>query len=133
MRAAGGAGGDYSRSVISVTPGNNYTINVGGGGDVAVEGGTTSIQLGGQTLIYARGGLSGEGCTGLGVCPSHESSAAISRLGVTSLFTAGGGTAGGPAFGATFCPGPDGDKTGRGANALDPSGHAFAGYVLLTW
>src|SRR5882724_362248 len=42
-------------------------------------------------------------------------------------------TAGQPAFGATFSPGPDGEFTGKGANWGDPLSHAFAGYVLLTW
>lgn len=121
-----GSGGGYSRGVMPVTSGTTYLINVGGGGNAGLDGGSSSIQLGRQTLIYAPGGASGD--SGIGSGPPNPL-AAISRLGNQ----ANGSSAGQPAFGASFCPGPDGDHTGKGANALDPDGHAFAGYVLLAW
>jgi len=82
------------------------------------------MDAGGQTLIVAPGGLG----AGAGAVTGADPNAAIARRGGSNLSAAGE-----PAFGATFCPGPDGDKTGRGANWADPFGHAFAGYVLLTW
>jgi hypothetical protein len=118
----GGGGGSYSRGVISVTPGAFYSIFVGGGGSQGSDGGESSVQGGGQKLIFAQGGISGDG----GNC--FGGSGTIIRCGAW-----GGGSAGGVAFGANFCPGPDAETTGRGANALDPLSHAFAGYVLLTW
>jgi hypothetical protein len=116
-----GGGGSYSRSIIAVTPGPYYAIFVGGGGNQGVDGGESSVQLGGQTLISAPGGVSGDG----GAC--FGGVATISRCG------GWGGVAGSAAFGATMSPGPDGFLTGQGANALDPLSHAFPGYVLLTW
>ncbi len=122
---AGGNGGAYSRGVIAVIPGETYTILVGSGGQNNQSGDSSSVSDGGQTLIFAGGGGTCWFVPGGAVDPS----AAISRPGSVSFEN----PAGQPAFGATFSPGPDAEKTGRGANWGDPLGHAFPGYVLLTW
>jgi len=123
----GGGGGAYSQSVISVTPGTVYAINVGGGGQTDQRGGNmSSMEAGGNILIYA----GGAGCSTGGETNTLAASQPITivRKGADASASAGG-----PAFGAEFCPGPDGNKTGRGANWADPASHAFGGYVLLTW
>jgi hypothetical protein len=124
--AVGGSGGAYSRSVISVVPGTDYLVTVGGGGFGAAafghgagDGAGSSVSLGSAVLIFAGGGQAAHGnVLGLGGRP--DSSAAISRVGEEN--------SGGSAYGANFCPnGPD---TGRGGG---PLGGGFPGYVLLTW
>src|SRR6266849_6544649 len=119
----GGRGGTYSRSVVGVVPGTAYTIVVGGGGLGTVfnsgePGHTSSMSLGGVTLINA---------VGLYHLVSNPSIATISRGGYDCFPCPPSGLA---AFGATFCLGPLGDKTGRGGDA-NVTGNA--GYVLLTW
>lgn len=118
----GGGGATYSRSVIAVTPGTTYTILVGGGGQNNQDGNPSQMALGAQILISASGGAN---------CfpGSADPNASISRTSSLVLLS----SAGQPAFGASLSPGPDGPQTGRGANWADPSAHAFAGYVLLTW
>ena len=118
----GGGGGAYSRSVVPVTAGTTYTIVVGGGGQNNQAGGKSTMDGGGQTLITAGGG---------GACidgGNPDPNAALSKRGAFTLGTSGG--TGGNAF---LSPGPDSEQTGRGANWADLSGHAFAGFVLLTW
>jgi uncharacterized repeat protein (TIGR01451 family) len=56
--SAGGGGGAYARSVMSVTPGQSYSLTVGGGG---VSSATAPVQggdswFGAATILLARGG-----------------------------------------------------------------------------
>ncbi len=121
----GGGGGAYSRGVIAVIPGTTYKIQVGGGGKVEVpfqsdptNGGDSSFSAASGGLISAGGGFAG----GTGGIPS---SADIGRIGLNEAVGSGG-----PAFGAKFCPGPNGETTGKGGDLLSGG---IAGYVLLTW
>lgn len=61
----GGGGGGYSRSVLALTPGATYTINVGAGGigdnNSGEDGGNSSLALGATTFIVAYGGKGGIG------------------------------------------------------------------------
>jgi hypothetical protein len=125
-----GAGGSYSRSIITVVPGTVYTITVGeggGGGSVTSSpqpGGDSSVSLNGADIIFASGGRS---ASGRGVDPN----AAISHTSIPPPI-GGGLHSGNPtqsAFGASFCP--NGDFTGMGGDAL--FGQGQPGYVLLTW
>ena len=118
----GGGGGAYSRSVVSVTAGTTYTITVGGGGQNNQPGGKSSVDAGAQTLITAGGGSA---CIDGG---TPDPNAALSKNGAFTL-----GSSGGTGANAYLSPGPDSEQTGRGANWADPIGHAFAGFVLLTW
>jgi hypothetical protein len=127
----GGTGGAYSRSVIPVTPGSVYTVTVGGGGRGVVPfgndsevGNSSSLSVGGVTLIFAGGGGAGKDSGVLRA--ATDPSAAISRSTAPSTFT----PAGSPAFGASLCPGPASDTTGSGGGIF---GGGQAGYVLLTW
>jgi hypothetical protein len=128
--AGGGAGGGaYSRSVISVTPGTIYVINVGGGGEGAVPlehgataGADSSVRFGNTTLIFAGGGGAADAVQA-GLPGEVDPSAAIHRRG--SLPEFGGGAA---AFGASFCP--NGSDTGHGGGSF---GGGNPGYVLLVW
>ena len=126
--SVGGGGGAYSRSLITVTPGASYTILVGGGGSGwsfqldAQDGADSSMSSGGTTLIFAGGG------SALNYGGRSDASAVISRSGVNG----NGFGAGGAAFGAQFCPGPGGETTGHGGDAVGFQG-GQPGYVLLTW
>ncbi len=53
----GGGGGAYARNVISVIPGNTYSLTIGNGGNASVNGGDTFFEDGSQLL--AVGGSSG--------------------------------------------------------------------------
>jgi hypothetical protein len=129
----GGGGGAYSRSVVAVTPGINYDIDVGGGGSGIVlfqsgpqNGHDSNMLAGSTTLIFAQAGsIFNPGSLPIGVGGSADQQADIGRDGGSTF-----GPAGAPAFGAKFCPGPDGETTGKGGDALSGG---IAGYVLLTW
>lgn len=55
----GGGGGAYSRSVLSVTPGQTYTYEVGGGSNSTAPGGSSRFYLvSGTDLVRALGGNS---------------------------------------------------------------------------
>ena len=69
-------------------------------------------------LIRAGGGFAG----GIG---GIAGPADIGRNGLNEAFGSGG-----PAFGAKFCPGPNGETTGKGGDLLSGG---IDGYVLLTW
>lgn len=120
----GGGGAGYSRSVVAVSPGTVYTINVGGGGlsyipfgRTETDGADSSMNLGGTTLLFAHGGKT-FGFGGFG-----ESSAAVSGRGGSTDSGVGAS-----AFGALFCP--NGSQTGRGGDIFQGG---QSGYVLLTW
>ena len=126
----GGGGGAYSRSVVMMIPGTNYDINVGGGGGGTVpfqsgaqDGHDSNMLLGNGTLLYAQGGKSVVVHFGFG--GDSDQQADIGRPGGTTITGAGA-----PAFGAQFCPGPDGETTGKGGDIFSGG---IAGYVLLTW
>jgi hypothetical protein len=121
----GGAGGAYSRSVVSVTPGSVYTIKVGGGGLSLVvgqrsetSGSNSSMSFGPTNLIVAGGGFTG----GIGGAIFSSIGTIKGDSGTTD------GPAGAAAFGASFCP--NGDQTGHGGGAF---GGGNPGYVLLVW
>src|SRR6185503_4538842 len=127
----GGGGGAYSRTVLDVTPGVIYTVQVGGGGQAlnpfahvssAQPGSQSSFSNDTQQLIFAGGGSHGDGFQSVPGGLS-DSSAAISNSGGEGTLTGGG-----LAFGAMFCP--NGGQTGRGGD-LFQSGQP--GYVVLVW
>ena len=117
-----GAGAGYSRGVVPVTPGGTYLVFVGGGGsgnanlENVTSGQMSSLEFGGTRLISAPGGSGG----------TIDATAAISHFGTVD----NNSFAGNAAFGASFCPGPQGDQTGKGGGAFL---NGNAGYVLLTW
>lgn len=63
--SGGGGGGAYARSVISVTPGNTYTIFVGVGGAGGSTSGTSGANGGASSfntnMVFAEGGFGGGG------------------------------------------------------------------------
>jgi len=132
--ATGGGGGAYSRTVLDVTPGTIYTVQVGGGGqaenpfahiDLPQPGSQSSFSSPTQQLVFAGGGSPGEFIfSGTGVPGGlADPTASIGNSGGEGTLTGGG-----LAFGATFCP--NGGPTGRGGDAFQ-SGQP--GYVLLVW
>ncbi|MFA5328922.1 MAG: PA14 domain-containing protein [Prolixibacteraceae bacterium] len=58
--AGGGGGGAYSRSVLSVIPGQVYDVFVGDGSNTTAAGGDSRFRLqpSGQDLVRAKGGIS---------------------------------------------------------------------------
>lgn len=111
----GGKGGSFARSVLNVTNGQVYTMNVGvGGNSSAVNGATTRFYLLSNPtvdLVRAAGGIgvlagSGTGATGLNG----------TNLG-TDVYTGGNGANGGASNG-----GGGGSSAGTGANGVNATG-----------
>jgi hypothetical protein len=54
----GGGGGAYARSVVTVVPGEEYTVIVGAGSNSTQPGGDSSFRVGGVDKVRAKGGSS---------------------------------------------------------------------------
>lgn len=125
----GGAGGAYATKVVSVVPGNNYTVTVGTGG----AGGTSAGPTGNPSWfslvseVYAQGGAGGSapnGGTASGGAGSSASSIGTTKYaggnganGTASLSGGGGGGAGSTGAGgnASGVTGGTGTTIGGGA------------------
>ena len=145
----GGGGGSYARSIISVTPGNSYTVTVGTAGTAGAAGATGGT--GGYSWFYssstilAAGGTGGVGVTtgsGSGGSGGSTSSSIGTTLyaggnGAAGVSTTGGGGGGGgagnsnPGGAASGSTGGTGGVTGggNGANGQTGNGNGSAGTV----
>ena len=150
---AGGAGGAYASKVVTVTPGSNYTVTVGQGGN----GGTGDGPSGGDswfkntTTVLAKGGQGGGGDDG-----SAGSGTASGSVGTTiykggdgidgySHYGAGGGGAGSSGNGGSVSTssswvggsgastgggdGGDGVSYGNGNNGISAGGAGSGAYA----
>jgi gliding motility-associated-like protein len=113
---SGGGGGGYSSSVISVTPGNTYSITVGAGG-ASGGGNGGSSWFGSATTVQANGGNGANG----------------GALGVGTIVIKGsnnnggtGGSAGGTGGGAGGVAGTSGSGPGGGGGAASGLGASGA-------
>ncbi len=106
----GGAGGQYAQSVLSVTPGTTYALNVGHGGVASTGDGGTGGHSSFASLMMARGGNGGasDGAPGSG--------SASGGLGDV-VFAGGGGSSGPPGH-----SGAGGGGAGSGGKGDDASG-----------
>lgn len=101
----GGGGGGYSRKLITVVPGNNYTVNVGAGSTTTAAGGDSwFINI---TTVLARGGNSVANNTATGA-----TGGAVGIGDVGGLFNGGTGGTGGNFTGA----GGGGSSAGTASN-----------------
>jgi hypothetical protein len=139
----GGAGGAYARSLITVIPGNNYTVTVGTATAGAQSAGATGgpSWFGTAGTIYAQGGAGGaapNGGTANGGMGSSASSlgdvvyaGGNGANGTTALSGGGGGGAGstgagGPASGTTAGTGTT-LNGGNGGTGLTTEGNGNGG------
>jgi hypothetical protein len=134
-QARGGGGGGYGYDCFSVTPGTNYSINVGTGG-VRADGGSSSF----GNLISAIGGK--KGITGTVLSNGGTSSAGFTISGGQGDFNGGDGGNGGTGGNGGYygnnpqngvIPGGGGgalrdDRLGSGA-----SGSGARGQVYVYW
>lgn len=132
-RGGGGGGGGYSRSIISVSPSNNFNYGVGAGGnDTNINGGNTTFGPG----LLARGG-SGVGNTfnggaGGAVGTGNDVAYAGGNGGTATTSGSGGGGSSGyansnGANGGVITPGTiptgsDGGNGGAGTNSTNSNG-----------
>ncbi|MHB9140963.1 MAG: beta strand repeat-containing protein [Paludibacter sp.] len=149
----GGGGGAYSRSFLSVTPGNTYNISVGGSGTststTAVPGGdsyfkdaTTLLAKGGNTVAYntASGATGGAAASGIG---DYKTSGGNGANGSPGNYGGGGGSSAGTtsngntATNATGATAPSGGgaggngrsgSQGNGTAGTAPGGGGGGGY-----
>ncbi|QQR87272.1 MAG: T9SS type A sorting domain-containing protein [Flavobacteriales bacterium] len=123
-RGGGGGGGAYARSVLSVTPGNSYTVTVGAGSTSASPGGDS--WFGSTTTVMAKGGNSVANNSSTG---ATGGSAAASFGDV--VFDGGdganapGGTGGGG--GSSAGTAANGNNASGGTGASAPSGGGDGG------
>ena len=111
-RAGGGAGGAYATSVITVTPGQIYTVTIGNGGAAATAGGDTWFNTSGT--IIAKGGAGGSNAN------STNSSGGIgTTTGSIGTTTRAGGNG---AAGAAALSGGGGGGAGSTATGVNASG-----------
>ncbi|RAI83933.1 glycine-rich domain-containing protein, partial [Algoriphagus yeomjeoni] len=111
----GGGGGGYSIRTISVTPGEAIAVFVGAGGNRDGNGGDSYVtrdsniadQIG-NSLLYARGGISGAGTADGGITDTRYTggSAGIKGSGIN------GGNGGGP-LGSTIGKGGNSNNAGN--------------------
>lgn len=132
----GGAGGAYSKKTLSVVPGTNYTVTVGGGASGSTSAGASGSPswFGDPSTVYAEGGTGGSAPNGGTAAGGNGSSAnSIGDIvfaggngadGTTSLSGGGGGGAGstgggGNASGTTAGTGTSlyGGNGGEGRNS----------------
>ncbi len=107
--AAGGGGGAYSRSVLTVVPGNIYTVNVGMGSEDTNPGGDSWFNT--LATIRAKGGNSvsddsntsaSGGAAGSGVGNVRYSGGNSARGSVTDSYGGGGGSSAGTAANGNY-------------------------------
>lgn len=122
----GGAGGSYARKVVTVVPGNTYTITVGTGGTGSTGNGTDGGASWFSTTgtVYAQGGSGGSGTTrGIGSsasCIGDQVYAGGNGANGTSTLSGGGGGGagtGGAGGSASGTSGGAGTATGGGDGA----------------
>ena len=103
---AGGGGGAYSRSVLTVEPGDIYQVEVGVGSSTTAAGGDS--WFGSQTTVMAKGGnsvpnnsnavvMGGSAASGSGDVKYNGGNGATGRNSILGRYGGGGGSSGGSA------------------------------------
>lgn len=119
--AAGGGGGAYAKSTISVTPGEMLNITVGRGGEnsngTARDGENSSVKRGTTTLVEAEGGKSVGGISTLTGAQGGKASNSIGDV----KYSGGNGGNGeiGPSAGAHSASGGGGGAAGNYGNGYN--------------
>ncbi len=113
----GGGGGAYASSVITVTPGNNYTMTIGASGTGGAASGTAGTNGGvtsfGVTTVIAAGGIFG---AGIATNNAGSGGAGGTVAGSTGTTRFAGGTGANGVNGTVVTSGGGGG--GAGANTL---------------
>jgi hypothetical protein len=120
----GGGGGGYAEAELSVTPGARYELKVGGGGWGSggnQSGQTTTVRIGGTTIMSASGGLANKNggtasVTGAGVLNSKIVNGTAGTASVSGgSYGGGGGLLSTPYTETSFGGGCFGPHCGDGA------------------
>jgi hypothetical protein len=138
----GGGGGAYTRSVMSVVPGETYQVVVGAAGAVSGGNGGESEVLGpaSKILLFAGGGQGGSATAG-GAGGEADPAAEISHPGFQG-YSPPSNAVGGAAYAANLAPNYDviGACGLNSTQQIGCGGGAFVGvypggpgYVLITW
>ena len=138
----GGSGGAYAKKIITVTPGNTYTVTVGSGSTTSAAGGDSWFDL--NTTILAKGGNSasnnsatgGTGGNGISCIGDVVYSGGGGADGLSGNYGGGGGSSAGTALMGTTASNANGaiaptgggnggngsSVNGDGLNASTPAG-----------
>ncbi|HUW76639.1 MAG TPA: DUF6701 domain-containing protein [Gallionella sp.] len=116
----GGAGGQYAIKVITVTPGNSYTVVVGAGGAGSTGNGTDGGDSSFSTSVVAKGGAGGAAATNNNTGGTAGVGSATGGVGST-VFAGGSGSDGGTSRGRNCTSGGAG---GGGAGSSGVGGNA---------
>lgn len=119
----GGAGGAYARKVVSVTPGNTYTVTVGSGGTGDGNSGDTGNPSWFSTsgTIYAQGGAGGALASTNGSNAAGGAGSAASSIG-DQVYRGGNGSTGDNQNGNGHAGGAGGGGAGSSGQGGDASG-----------
>jgi len=112
-RGGGGSGGSYSKKIVSVTPGNTYTVSIGAGAvaniTTKVDGAATNF---GSGLVIANGGIGGASTSGT----AGTGATGVTTGSVGTTIYKGGNGGNGTASGSSGGGGSGAGSTGAGNN-----------------
>lgn len=128
-RGSGGGGGGYGRSLVPVTPGNNYTVTVGGGGARGNTSTGANGSAGGASSFVGDGGVSAVGGAGPGGQMNAATGGGTGNTGNQATYNGGGGAAGSTTTGGTGSGG-GGGAGDQGAGGGSGYGTAGAGGII---
>ncbi|WP_338221280.1 glycine-rich domain-containing protein [Algoriphagus sp. oki45] len=106
---AGGGGGGYSRSIITVNPGDSFNYTVGAGGNNSIINGGSSVF--GSNLVVANGGQ--------GAANNSNTGGSGASLGIGEVRRSGGNGAIADNFGGSQRSGGGGSSGGPGGNGIN--------------
>lgn len=122
-KGGGGAGGQYASSVVTVTPGNSYSVVVGAGGTGGTgNGGTGGSSTFNGTSVVAAGGEGGARAAANRSGGAAGSGSTIGGVG-TTVYPGGNGSAGAATFGGCQAGGAGGGGAGSTGAGGDASGN----------
>jgi hypothetical protein len=153
LGSAGGAGGSFAQKVVTVVPGNNYTVTVGAGGasaflpggdswfsttgTVQAKGGGSASSNVGDTTFTGGNGAGGQETAGGGGGSSagtaSNGNAATTQTGAAAVSGGGAGGDGGNAGAAGSAGSFPGGGGGGGGNAVSAGGAGAGGKVTVSW
>lgn len=140
----GAGGGEYAQQVINVTPGNNYTVNVGAGGlggaaGVSGSAGGISTFAGDTASVTAHGGSGGGsaatnangvgGAGGTGSTNTTHFNGGAGVTGATGNYGGGGGSSAGSSSSGNKASGSTGGVAPAGGGPGGDGGQAVIGIV----
>ncbi|MCH6199884.1 T9SS type A sorting domain-containing protein [Aquiflexum sp. LQ15W] len=129
---AGGGGGAYTKSILTVTPGQILNISIGTGGTAGSStvdggsGGDSRVSFNSSDLVRAKGGIGGQSRTSGNSTPKGGAGGRIDES-IGDTITAGGNGLNGSGTGGSTGAGGNGANGGAGGTARSTAGNGNPG------